>query len=143
MYETSGSSGSSGTSGTSPGGNFGQNPSYAASDALSSTTSTTYQNKVTLSTPAVIGTFRIGYTMEFNATANNKDVQVRLYNNTAATEVAQNSQQTNNNANWFSFAGFHYVVQATATSQQFILQYRAGTTSCQVRNAELEIWRTV
>jgi hypothetical protein len=113
---------------------------YAASDAESSTTSTTYQNKVSLSTPATAGTYRIGYTMEFNAGSNNKDVQVRLYDNTNAVDIGQNSQQTNSNANWFSFAGFHYFTQG-ATITQFILQYRAGTATCSVRNAEIEIWR--
>jgi hypothetical protein len=114
---------------------------YASSDALSSTTSTTYQNKVSITTPAQAGTYRIGYSMEFNAQQNNKDVQVRLWDNTNSVEYGQNSQQTNNNANWFSFAGFHYVTIATDTATTFILQYKAGTATCQVRNAELELWR--
>jgi len=96
---------------------------------------------VSIATPAIAGTYRVGYSMEFNAQQNNKDVQVRLYNTTNATEYAQNSQQTNNNANWFSFSGFHHFTQG-ATANTFVLQYRAGTATCQVRNAEIEIWRT-
>lgn len=113
---------------------------YAASDALSTTTSTTYQNKLSVTTPAIAGTYRIGFSMEYNATSNNKNVQVRLYDNTNAVETDQNDQQTNSGANWFSFSGFYYHIQ-TATATTFILQYRAGTSNCQVRNARLEIWR--
>jgi hypothetical protein len=78
--------------------------------------------------------------MEYNSQSNNKNVQVRLYDNTNAAELGQNDQQTNNSANWFSFAGFHYFTQG-ATATTFILQYRAQTATCQVRNAELEYWR--
>lgn len=115
--------------------------SYAESNTLSSTTSTTYQNKVSVTSPAVAGVYRIGYTMEFNAQQNNKGVQVRLWDNTNSIELAQNSQQTNNNSNWFTFSGFHYATVPANTAVTFILQYKAGTATCQVRNAALELWR--
>jgi len=78
--------------------------------------------------------------MEFNAANNNKAVQVDLYDGTLS--VADSLQQTNNNANWFVFSGFHYFI-AGAAAQTFTLRYRISTsgTTCGVRNAALELWR--
>ena len=111
-------------------------------DTLSSTTSTTFQNKISITMPGIPGggVYRLGYSMEFNSQNNNKSVEVRVYNSTDGLEIAENLQQTNNSGNYFSFAGIHHQTMG-ATSKTFVLQYRAIGTTCNVRNAVLEIWR--
>ena len=118
---------------------FGKNSNYASSDETSSTSLTTYQDKVSITTPAISGVVRVGYSMEYNGDTPG-DIQVRLYNSTDANEVAENSQETNNANNWFSFSGFYYIT-LTGGSRIFTLQYKAGTSNCLVRNARLEVWR--
>ena len=110
------------------------------SDGTSSTSSTTYQTKVSITVPAYTGTVRVGWSMGYNADANNKDVYVRTYNVTDAVVLAENNQQTNNSLNWWTFAGFAYVT-FTGAAKTFSIQYRAGTADCSVRNARLEAWK--
>ena len=114
---------------------------YVENDALSSTTSTTYQTKCSISVPATIsGTIRVMWSLEYNASANNKDVWVRAYNVTDGITLGENNQQTNNNLNWWTFAGFGYVT-VSGTVKDFSLQFRAGTANCSVRNAHIEACR--
>lgn len=115
--------------------------SYAEDDTLTTTTSTTYQTKTSTSIPPTYsGTVRVAWSMEYNASANNKDVFVRAYNSTDAILLGENNQQTNNSANWWTFAGFAFV-NVNDTSKTFVLQYRKGTADCSVRNAHLEVWK--
>ena len=114
---------------------------YVEDDALSSTTSKTYQTKCTISVPATIsGTIRVMWSLEYNASANNKDVWVRAYNVTDDITLGENNQQTNNNLNWWTFAGFGYVT-VSGVSKDFSLQFKAGTANCSVRNAHIEACR--
>jgi len=114
---------------------------YVESDATSTTTSTTYQTKAQITVPATIsGTIRVMWSMEYNASANNKDVGVRSYNVTDAIVLGENVQQTNNNQNWWTFAGFGYV-EMNYTERVFEVQFRAGTADCSVRNAHIEACR--
>ena len=114
---------------------------YVESDAVSTTTSTTYQTKAQITVPATIsGTIRVFWSMEYNASANNKDVGVRTYNVTDAIDLGENVQQTNNNSNWWTFAGFGYV-EMNYTEKIFEVQFRAGTADCSVRNAHIEACR--
>jgi hypothetical protein len=80
------------------------------------------------------------WSLEYNASANNKDVWVRAYNVTDGITLGENNQQTNNNLNWWTFAGFGYVT-VSGTVKDFSLQFRAGTANCSVRNAHIEACR--
>ena len=114
---------------------------YSEDDTTTTTTSTTYQNKITVTLPAGMdATIRIMWSIEYNASANNKDVWVRAYNITDGVVLGENNQQTNNNLNWWTFAGFGYI-EFTGTSKTIALQYHAGTADCSVRNAHLEACR--
>lgn len=108
----------------------------------SSTTNNTFQIKTSIVIPGIAGSrFRVGYGMEFNASNNNKAVEVDLYNVYDDISVATNRQQTNSSANWFTFSGFHYEVMDT-NAKTFQLRYRDVTgTTCSVKNAVIEIWR--
>ena len=119
---------------------FGNSSTYVADDSTSSTSSVVYQDKLSLVIPGLTsGTYRIGYTMEFNAETIG-DVEVRLYNETDAVEMRHNSQETNNVNNWFTFSGFAYI-DLTGITKTIKLQFRAGSSNCNVRNASIEFWR--
>ena len=114
---------------------------YIEDDTLSSTTNNVYQTKCAIKVPATIsGTVRVMWSLEYNASANNKDVWVRAYNVTDGAVLGENNQQTNNNLNWWTFAGFGYVT-VSGTVKDFVLQFRAGTANCSVRNAHIEACR--
>jgi len=114
--------------------------SQDSDDTISTTTLTTWQDKLSHTVLACDCLVRIGYTMEFNANANNKEVEVRLYNVTDGIEVANGTQSTNANTNYFSFAGFHHRL-FTGAAKTYILQYRGISGACTVRNVEIESWR--
>ena len=113
---------------------------HVADDTLSSTTSTTFQNKLSLTSPSITGWIRVGYSMEYNAGQNNKEVEVRLYNSTEDIDIGNGIQSTNASTNYFTFSGFHYRY-LTGTPMTYVLQFRQITGICSVRNAELEIMR--
>jgi hypothetical protein len=114
---------------------------YEESDGESGTSSTTYQDKTILSASGIIsGTYRLLYTCEYQAGANNKDVAVRVFDATVSGVYAENSQQTNNNQNWFTLSGFKRLTLSAGT-RDIRWQYRAGTTSIVIRRARLELRR--
>jgi len=122
--------------------NFVTLVAYTENATTTTTTNTTYQQKIQITVPATIsGTIRVMWSVEYNASANNKDVWVRVYNVTDDIVIGENNQQTNNNLNWWTFAGFGYIELAGGTSKVFELQYKAGTAACSVRNAHLEACR--
>ena len=118
---------------------------YVYSSATDSTTSTTYQNKVTLTTNVVAGaSYRLSFSMGFNSNANNKAVEVRMYDSTEAVELGANYQETNNSTNWFTFAGTRIITPVATGSHSFALQYRqapSGGAQCSVRNAFIDLAR--
>ena len=115
---------------------------YQESNGSSTTTSLTWQTKVSLTIPAATGTVRVSYTLEYNSGSNNKSVAVRCYNSTDAVVLGSNQQQTNNSANYYSFTGFAMITM-TGASKTIDLQYTVITSgnSCTVQNARLESWR--
>ena len=117
---------------------------YSESEALSSTTSTTYQTKlgITFGVTVASGTYRIIWTMEYQATQSNKNVYVRLRNTTDAVNYGDVEQQTNSSTNWYTISGFKHVVFNSA-NKTFELQYAAGSSNCNVRNARISAWRVI
>jgi hypothetical protein len=121
---------------------FGNHAVFVESNTLSSTSNTTYQTKIFMTFGASIppGIYRIGWYMEYNAASANKDVYVRMYNPTDDVVYTENRAQTNDSGNWFTLSGFKYAALA-GLDKTFALQYMAGMSSCNVRNALIEIWR--
>ena len=114
---------------------------YEESDGESGTSSTTYQDKTILSASGIIsGTYRLLYTCEYQAGANNKDVSVRVFDTTVSGVYAENSQQTNSNLNWFTLSGFKKLTLSAGT-RDIRWQYKAGTTNIIIRRARLELRR--
>lgn len=117
---------------------------FAHSDDQSSTTSLTYQDKISITVGASLepGKYLILCSADFQAANNNKQVSARLYNSTDADVYTESYQQTNNNTNWFSFAGQEIVTFDGLSNKTFILQYRSlGGTTCNIKNAHLVFGR--
>lgn len=114
------------------------------SDPISSTTSTTYQDKltITIQTSNPAGRYLILCNADFQATNNNKQVGVRLYDKTALKAYSESAQQTNNNTNWFSFANHESIIFNGLAPVTIAVQYRQidGTT-CNIRNCNMSLWR--
>ena len=114
----------------------------AESESLTSTSLTTYQTKIAITKgqtePA--GNYRLGWTMDYNGSSANKDIWVRMYNLTDGLTYSENNIKSNDGGAWYTITGFKSI-SLSGSDKTFQLQYRAGTSSCAVKNARLEIWR--
>ena len=116
---------------------FGTQYQTAASDTESTTTSTTLQNKTTLTTGSLpSGTYRLGYAFELSNASNGvlSEVEVRL----DGTEVALTTFEADND--FHSLGGFvHQSLSGVVTAT---IKYRVQTTgTAKIRRARLELWR--
>lgn len=117
---------------------------YVSSDGISSTTSSVYVNKVALTVGLGLdpGYYILNSTADFQAVNNNKQVGVRLHNVTDNISYAESLQQTNNNTNWFSFAGQDVVYLDGTVDKTFALQFvQLSATTCNIRFAHIIFWR--
>lgn len=121
---------------------FGANYQKAESLGRSTTTSTTFQNKATLTTGALTGTYLITWHAVVDQSAVADAVQVQLYNNTdtAVVGVIQEHEPKDVN-NRISVGGFAEVV-FTGSAKSFIIQYRQqrGNTAG-IQDARIMLWR--
>jgi len=137
---TSGSSGSSGTSSTS---GFGNDFAYDESNTQSTTTSTTFQQKVTLQVSNLLssGTYRIGWYCEMrtDTIADFMYMRVQQDDTTTLCEPVIEPKDTDN---YYPLSGFAYVELVTSTTYDFDLDYRSENgDDTYIRNARLEFWR--
>jgi methionine-rich copper-binding protein CopC len=106
-------------------------------------TNTNLQTKVTLTTPALTGTYRVSWTAVLDDSATNQSVQAQLYNttNAAIVGVAQVMRATNA-AERRIVSGFAEVVFA-GVAKAFAIQYGTLNTGATVgiQDARIEIWR--
>lgn len=121
---------------------FGTYFNDAASEASSNTTSTTFQNKLTLSVTAVpAGNYRIGWYFEWNRSATTSDFigQVQIDDSTV---IMQMNVEISDNTTWHTEGGF-YVASLTSGNHHIDLDYRSevATATSYIRRARLEFWR--
>lgn len=117
---------------------FGSEYQYNSSDGESSTTSTLWQTKVSLVTPALpAGTYRIGYTYQPGVDTNSVLGEFRVQRN--AVTISQSTFESDNDRHLWG--GFFHV--ATSGVQTITIQYCSpdGYAAAQIRRARLEIWR--
>lgn len=123
------------------GGVFGQDYQTAISIARSTTTSATFQTKVTLTTPVLTGTYRIGWTSVIDMDNNKKSVLVRLQNTTDANTIgAEQRMEPKDTANRVVASAFAEV-SFSGASKTFEIQYRATGNTAGIEDARIEIWR--
>ncbi len=124
------------------GGTFGQDYQTAISVARETTTSTVFQDKVTLTTPTLTGTYRVGWHAVVDQNNAQDKCWVQLYNTTDAAVVgALQVQEPKDPANRIAVGGFAEVVFSGA-AKSFIIQYRQqGGNTAGIQDARIEIWR--
>ena len=122
---------------------FGTEPQDAVSDAPSSTTAVTWQDKTTLNTSSLpAGTYRVGFVAQVRNDNKNNGVDCRLYNITTATEYDLHEITASQDAdNWYSVTSFIYVT-LTGVNDIRIQWQRNGTLgTAYIKNARIELWR--
>jgi len=124
------------------GGVFGQDYQTATSTGRSTTTSTTFQTKVTLTTGSLTGTYRVGWCAVVDQSRASDAVQVQLLNTTDAAVVGVlQEHEPKDSRNRIHVGGFAEVVFSGA-AKSFSIQWREqrGSTAG-IQDARIEIWR--
>lgn len=124
---------------------FGSYFTYGESLSLSTTTSTAYQNKVTITTGIVAaGTYRIGWSYGWYFTSTSYDFlgRVQVNNTTTIFEHRQEPQDTGTDQ-IHPVSGFYYYTVESPTSLTIDLDYCSGSAgnTAGIRSAILEFWR--
>lgn len=121
---------------------FGSAPQLEVSEGTSTTTSSTMQDKVTLTTPALTGTYRVAFFCEIMIGTANARHQCQLYNVTDAAELCFDDARPSLASMYAARSGFQYVTFAGAAKTfkvQFASQNNSATVT--IRRARIEFWR--
>jgi len=121
---------------------FGQDYQRAESLAESQTTLATYQDKVSLTTPALTGTYRVAW----GAMVTNTDKvgQVQLYNSSDAAVVGfEIPFRPKLATDDYPTVGAVHEITFTGSAKTFIVQYKdgAGGNTQSIKDAWIEVWR--
>lgn len=120
---------------------FGQNHNFSSSDTLSTTTSTAFQNKVTISVTLPAGTFYVGWSYGWGYASTGNDFVGRVVADGVTVFDHQEEPQDSGVDQIHSVSGFTEVVLAAGT-RDFTLDYRsAGGHEARIQQARLVIWR--
>lgn len=121
---------------------FGRDYQKASSAARSTTTSTTFQNKAQIVTPALTGTYRVAWSAIVDHSSTVNEVESRLYNVTDAADLTGTDIfQPKAALIRHSVGGVAEVVFAGA-SKTLEVQWRvAGAGTAAIANAHVELWR--
>ncbi len=113
--------------------------------ALTSTTQSTFQTKVSLTTPALTGTYLVGWSASLSNTDEEESAGARLQNITDAVTLSDEVQHggRHDDVHRTSVGGFAEVV-FTGALKTFELQFNRpsfSTDTAEIRQARLEFWR--
>jgi hypothetical protein len=122
---------------------FGRDYQSAHEVARTTTTASTMQTKVSLTTTAVTGEYRVNWQCVLDASLANKDVEAQLYNSTDAA-VAGTSRRFRVSATTSKIiaTGF-FDIDMLGVAKTLQLQYRSpdGSTTVGCQDAWIEFWR--
>ena len=124
------------------GGVFGQDYQTEVSLARSTTTNSTFQTKLTLTTPSLTGTYRLGWCSIIDQSNTGDSVEARLQNTTDASTVGAIQRIEPKDTDNRVFAGGFGEVVFTGSAKTFQIQWREqdGSTAG-IQDARIEIWR--
>lgn len=126
--------------------NFGSSFSNAISEAVSSTTSTSWQNKLTLVTGTLpVGNYRVGFSYQWaqNKTSTEYNAQV-VVTGTSINQTIFSQAQAPLKQNYYDLvSGFMYGNLPTEQVLTITIDYSSsmGSTVAYIKNAMLDIWR--
>jgi len=115
---------------------------YAKSDGSSSTNSTSFVNKVSLTTSTVAsGTYKIGWYSEMQRNSQANDFRYRVYLD-GTTELCNINHEHSDQSNWFPLSGFDILTLASG-SHTVAVQFCGETTgnTSYIRRARVDITR--
>jgi predicted adenine nucleotide alpha hydrolase (AANH) superfamily ATPase len=120
---------------------FGQNFQSASSEDESSTTATTYQQKLRLNTPDLPdGTYRIGWFYEYRSNTVTRQFYGRVQiNDTLTTSLI--ISEPKDAINYISESGMYYYVGSGITTIDLDYRISDNADLAFIRRARLEIWR--
>lgn len=120
---------------------FGTEFQQAVSDAVSTSNSTTYVNKLTMTTTSLpLGTYRVSWRAETQSAATNNSVDARIQLN-ATTDLGSRIQEAQDVRDWYNFSGFVYL--SLSGINTFNMDYRSNpaASNMSIRRARIELWR--
>jgi len=122
---------------------FGTNFIYALDPTESSTSSTTFIEKLTLSRTVPTGTYRVGWYFEWDVSSESAIFFARVQINNTDDIGTLASTAAAASTSWSMTSGFHYLI-VTEGTLQIDLDYRCAVSNktAYIRNARLEFWRT-
>jgi hypothetical protein len=122
---------------------FGLNYQTAIATARTTTTSSAMQTKVTLTTPALTGTFRVGWMAVGDVGSGDQRFQVQLLNVTDAAILGDTQEYSlRNTTNKVKAGGFGEVV-FTGALKSFSIRFASpnNSTTVGIQDARIEFWR--
>jgi hypothetical protein len=121
---------------------FGRNYTLAQSLGTSTTTSTTFQTKVTLVTGALTGVYLLTWYCIMSRPSGGNPISARLYNVTSSNVVGGSwSKDQLQITDRLQFSGAA-VITLSGTSNSFALQYAGGgINTAAIGEARIEMWR--
>jgi hypothetical protein len=124
------------------GNNFGANYQYAESESESSTTSGSYQTKLTLTTPSLAsGNYRMQFSYEMYTSDSDANYQLIQNDVTVLHQIEHTSVDEFEKHHWMSQSGFKHFTSISGVNT-FKIQYNDdGGGSAKIRRARIELWR--
>ena len=121
---------------------FGADYQSIISSGRSTTTSSTFQSKVSLVTPALTGTYRVGWTAIVDCSSASTSNEYRLYNTTDTALIGGLIvMEFKDPSNRDCVGGFAEVV-FTGSSKTFQIQHRVQSANTSgIQEARIELWR--
>lgn len=116
---------------------------YAASDGVSSTTSTSWQDKVTLTFTSVADAYLVMASAELRGNSNSYDVEAQLtIDGTTYAGLDTRPDETATDLYSHHFATFK-AINLTASSHTFKIQYRSSSSmgTCSIQHARITVFR--
>jgi hypothetical protein len=122
---------------------FGKNYTSASSVGISASSSITYADKVTISTPAITGTLLVQWSIQISSNSNARPTKIRIQNTTdAVTLVSEMSEISQSNSIYTTRSGM-FEFTAAGVAKTLALQFAANAAgqNTNVREANLILWR--
>jgi len=121
---------------------FGANHQTVESTARSTSTESSPQNKLTMTTPALTGTYRIGWHAVVDQSSNSSSVEAQLWNSTNAQVVGVIQVHEPEDTDSRIMVGGHAHIVFSGAAKTFIIRYNtANGNTAGIADARIELWR--
>lgn len=123
---------------------FGSEFEYEISEGQSSTNSTTYQNKVSITaTDVPEGSYRLGWHFEWRISKANQEFEYRVQQDNTTNLKEDSVSPFVDISVWNPVNNFYYIETISSGTHTFDLDYSSSSSSstAYIREARLEFWR--